>query len=375
MQVITLTITGLAMGITILIGQKLGQGKKKDAGNVVGSGISIFAVIAIILTVVFVTFAPSVASFMNAPAEAFDGTSTYIRICCAGAVFIVAYNLIGGIFRGLGDAKTPLMTVFIACVANILGDLVFVGIFNMAAAGAALATVLAQAISVILSLIIIAKRGLPFEFSLKSIKFHKGLTSQIIKFGAPIALQELLVQISFLVIVMIGNAMSVVPSAGMGVAQKYDRAKKALIYAIGTSLCFGVCMFFLAFFKGDMLASIFSTDHEVILAAWDYLKSYAIDCFFTAFLFCMIGFLNGCGKTTIVMIQGIVGAFLVRIPVAYVMSKIEPVSLFRVGLATPSSTVVQIVICGVYLFFLSRTLFKKEETNDAPNHELCDAEA
>ena len=375
MQVITLTITGLAMGITILIGQKLGQGKKKDAGNVVGSGISIFAVIAIILTVVFVTFAPSVASFMNAPAEAFDGTSTYIRICCAGAIFIVAYNLIGGIFRGLGDAKTPLMTVFIACVANILGDLVFVGIFNMAAAGAALATVLAQAISVILSLIIIAKRGLPFEFSLKSIKFHKGLTSQIIKFGAPIALQELLVQISFLVIVMIGNAMSVVPSAGMGVAQKYDRAKKALIYAIGTSLCFGVCMFFLAFFKGDMLASIFSTDHEVILAAWDYLKSYAIDCFFTAFLFCMIGFLNGCGKTTIVMIQGIVGAFFVRIPVAYVMSKIEPVSLFRVGLATPSSTVVQIVICGVYLFFLSRTLFKKEETNDAPNHELCDAEA
>ena len=134
-------------------------------------------------------------------------------------------------------------------------------------------------------------------------------------------------------------------------------------------------MFFLAFFKGDILASIFSTDHEVILAAWDYLKSYAIDCFFTAFLFCMIGFLNGCGKTTIVMIQGIVGAFLVRIPVAYVMSKIEPVSLFRVGLATPSSTIVQIVICGVYLFFLSRTLFKKEETTDAPNHELCDAEA
>lgn len=380
MQVITLTITGLAMGITILIGQKLGQGKKKYAGNVVGSGISIFVVIAIILTVVFVTFAPSVASFMNAPAEAFDGTSTYIRICCAGAVFIVAYNLIGGIFRGLGDAKTPLMTVFIACVANILGDLVFVGIFNMAAAGAALATVLAQAISVILSLIIIAKRGLPFEFSLKSIKFHKGLTSQIIKFGAPIALQELLVQISFLVIVMIGNAMGIVPSAGMGVAQnygagKYDRAKKALLCAIGTSLCCGVCMFFLAFFKGDILASIFSTDHEVILAAWDYLKSYAIDCFFTAFLFCMIGFLNGCGKTTIVMIQGIVGAFLVRIPVAYVMSKIEPVSLFRVGLATPSSTIVQIIICGVYLFFLSKTLFKKEETTDAPNHELCDAEA
>ena len=389
MQVITLTITGLAMGITILIGQKLGEGNKKEAGNVVGSGISIFAVIAIILTVVFVTFAPAVASFMNTPAEAFNGTSTYIRICCAGAIFIVAYNVIGGIFRGLGDAKTPLMTVLIACVVNIIGDLVFVGYFKMASTGAAIATVLAQAVSVILSLIIIARRGLPFEFSLKSIKFHKGLTSQIIKFGAPIALQELLVQISFLVIVMIGNSMGVVPSAGMGVAQKlaafimlvpssfsqgvsafvaqnfgakkYDRAKKALIYAIGTSLCCGVFMFFLAFFKGDMLSSIFSTEHAVILASWDYLKSYAIDCFFTAFLFCMIGFLNGCGKTTIVMIQGVVGAFLVRIPVAYLMSKVEPVSLFKVGLATPASTIVQIVICGVYLFFLSKSLFKESE--------------
>ena len=120
-------------------------------------------------------------------------------------------------------------------------------------------------------------------------------------------------------------------------------------------------MFFLAFFKGDMLSSIFSTEHAVILASWDYLKSYAIDCFFTAFLFCMIGFLNGCGKTTIVMIQGVVGAFLVRITVAYLMSKVEPVSLFKVGLATPASTIVQIVICGVYLFFLSKSLFKESE--------------
>lgn len=234
-------------------------------------------------------------------------------------------------------------------------------------------------------------------------KIFSPLVKFIIPIFAALFLQTMYGTVDLLIVGRFGNAMGVVPSAGMGVAQKlsafimlvpssfsqgvsafvaqnygagkYDRARKALLCAIGTSLCCGVCMFFLAFFKGDMLASIFSTDHEVILAAWDYLKSYAIDCFFTAFLFCMIGFLNGCGKTTIVMIQGIVGAFLVRIPVAYVMSKIEPVSLFRVGLATPSSTVVQIIICGVYLFFLSRTLFKKEETTDAPNHELYDAEA
>ena len=395
MQVITLAITGLTMGITILIGQKLGEGRRKEAGNVVGSGISIFAVIAVIITILFVTFAPSVAKSMHTPAEAFDSTVTYLRICCSGLVFIIAYNVIGGVFRGLGDSKTPLMTVLIACIVNIVADLIFVGVFKMAATGAALATVLAQTVSVVLSLIIITRRGLPFEFDLKSIKFHKGLTSQILKFGAPIALQDLLVQVSFLVILMIGNSMGVTQSAGMGIAEKlvgfimlmpsafsqavsafvaqnfgarkYDRAKKALLCAVATSLVCGVFMFYLSFFHGNLLSGIFSTDEAVIMASWDYLKAYGIDCLFTAVLFCMVGFFNGCGRTTFVMIQGVVGAFLVRIPVSLLMSKIEPVSLFNVGLATPTSTVVQIILCIGYLIFLSKTLFKVNNDENIEN--------
>ena len=395
MQVITLAITGLTMGITILIGQKLGEGRRKEAGNVVGSGISIFAVISVITTILFVAFAPSVAKSMQTPAEAFDSTVTYLRICCSGLVFIIAYNVIGGVFRGLGDSKTPLMTVLIACIVNIVADLIFVGVFKMAATGAALATVLAQTVSVVLSLIIITKRGLPFEFDLKSIKFHKGLTSQILKFGAPIALQDLLVQVSFLVILMIGNSMGVIQSAGMGIAEKlvgfimlmpsafsqavsafvaqnfgarkYDRAKKALLCAVATSLVCGVFMFYLSFFHGNLLSGIFSTDEAVIMASWDYLKAYGIDCLFTAILFCMVGFFNGCGRTTFVMIQGVVGAFLVRIPVSLLMSKIEPVSLFNVGLATPTSTVVQIILCIGYLIFLSKTLFKVNNDENIEN--------
>ena len=395
MQVITLAITGLTMGITILIGQKLGEGRRKEAGNVVGSGISIFAVISVITTILFVAFAPSVAKSMQTPAEAFDSTVTYLRICCAGLVFIIAYNVIGGVFRGLGDSKTPLMTVLIACIVNIVADLIFVGVFKMAATGAALATVLAQTVSVVLSLIIITRRGLPFEFDLKSIKFHKGLTSQILKVGAPIALQDLLVQISFLVILMIGNSMGVIQSAGMGIAEKlvgfimlmpsafsqavsafvaqnfgarkYDRAKKALLCAVATSLVCGVFMFYLSFFHGNLLSGIFSTDEAVIMASWDYLKAYGIDCLFTAILFCMVGFFNGCGRTTFVMIQGVVGAFLVRIPVSLLMSKIEPVSLFNVGLATPTSTVVQIILCIGYLIFLSKTLFKVNNDENIEN--------
>ncbi|MGL5694841.1 MAG: MATE family efflux transporter, partial [Peptostreptococcaceae bacterium] len=267
MMGITSIITGLTMGVTILIGQKLGEGKSKEAGNVVGSGISIFACIAAIITILVFTFASSVASFMHAPKEAFDSTVIYIRICATGSAFVISYNIIGGVFRGLGDSKTPLITVGIACIVNIIGDLIFVGLFKMAALGAAIATITAQAISVILSLRIIKKRGLPFEFSIESIKFHKGLTGKIIKYGAPIALQDGLVHLSFLVIMIIGNSMGVVASAGIGVAEKlvgfimlipmsfaqsvcafvaqnygakkYDRAKKVLFYSISASLCCG----------------------------------------------------------------------------------------------------------------------------------------
>ena len=276
----------------------------------------------------------------------------------------------------------------IASVTNIIGDLIFVGVFKMAVVGAALATVIAQGVSVVLSLIIIKKRGLPFEFSRESIKFHENLTPKIIKYGAPIALQDGLVHLSFLVIMIIGNSMGVIPSAGIGVAEKlvgfimlipssfsqavsafvaqnygakkYDRSKKVLIYAISASLCCGVVMFYITFFHGNLLAGMFSKDEPVVLAAWEYMKAYGIDCILTEIMFSMVGYFNGCGKTTFVMIQGIVGAFCVRIPVSYLMSKILPVSLFKVGLATPMSTFVQIILCVTYFVILSKKLSKEE---------------
>ena len=392
MTAITSLITGLTMGITILLGQKLGAGKRKEAGDVVGSGISVFAIMTIILTIAMIIFAPAMAKFMNAPAEALSSTISYIAICASGSLFIIAYNVIGGIFRGLGDAKTPLITVAIACAANILGDLIFVGAFQMAATGAALATIIAQAISVLLSLILIKKQGLPFEFSKKNIKFHKHYTIQILKYGGPIALQGLLVNLSFLVIMIIGNGMGVIASAGMGVAQKlagfilliplsfsqssavfvaqnygakkYDRAKKVLIYCTLASLFCGMIMFYAAFFHGDLLCGMFSKDEAVILAAWDYLKPFGVDCLFTAIMFSMVGYFNGCGHTTFVMIQGILGAFCVRIPVSYFMSKLEPVSLFKVGLATPASTFVQIILCVGFFIFLSRKSAKRTTSSD-----------
>lgn len=382
MHAVTAGITGLAMGTTVLLGMRIGEGKRHEAGRVIGGSIAFFAVLSAVLTVLMYIFAPQLSSLLRAPAEAFSQTVAYIRICSLGSVFIVAYNLIGSIFRGMGNSKLPLYSVIVACVLNILGDLFLVGVLDMGSSGAAAATVISQAVSVAASFFLIRNQGLPFDFSKSDIKFDRPVIKQVVHIGFPIALQDVLVSISFLAITAIVNSMGVTISAGVGIAEKLcgfimlvpsafgqsmsafvaqnigarrpDRARKALFYAVSVSFMVGVLMFYISFFHGDIMSGLFSGDAEVISYSAQYLKSYAIDCLFTCFLFCFTGYFNGCGKTRFVMVQGIIGAFGVRIPVSFLMSRLTPVSVFRVGLATPASTVVQIILCGAYFYMMMR---------------------
>lgn len=382
MQTLTAVITGFAMGLTVSVGTKIGAGMREEAGRIIGSGIFLFAVISVVVTTGMIFTASSLAELMRAPAEAFDETVSYIVICSAGAVFIVAYNLVGSIFRGIGDSKTPLITVTIACVLNIAGDLLLVAVFHVGAAGAAIATVFAQAVSVFLSLLIVRKKELPFSFSVRNIRPHGVYIKETMKLGTPIALQDLLVSISFLVIIAIVNGLGLTESASVGLAEKVcmflmlvpsaymqamsafvaqnigagkpQRARKALLCSIASSLAVGIIIGCFTFFHGNLLAGIFAKDTELILSAADYLKAYALDCILTSFLFCFIGYFNGCGSTGFVMLQGVIGAFGVRLPVSWLMSKRVPVSLFHIGLATPASTAVQIVLCGAYFAILLR---------------------
>ena len=382
MQTLTIVITGIAMGLTVCVGERIGAGRPEEAGKLIGSGIFFFGSLALAVTAAMLLLAPTLTRLMQAPKEAFDATVTYTLICSAGTVFIVAYNLLGSIFRGLGDSKLPLLAVVIACVLNIAGDLLLVAVFRMGAAGAAIATIFAQAASVLLSLLVIRRRKLPFSFSLRDIRFNRRHVRQILKLGVPIALQDLLVGLSFLVIIAIVNKLGLIESAGVGIAEKAciflmlvpsafmqsmsafvaqnigarkpERAKRSLLLGILTSLSLGVVMGWFTFFHGDLLAGIFAKDREIILPAADYLKAYAFDCVLTSFLFCFIGYFNGCGNTAFVMLQGIAGAVGVRLPVSLLMSRRVPVSLFRIGLATPISSAVQILLCVGYYAFTSR---------------------
>lgn len=387
-NMITMVITGLTMGVTVFVGDCIGAGKPEKAGKGVGTGIAIFAVLAVIVTALVAPFSDSLAAFMHAPTEAFAQTSRYVRICGIGTIFITAYNVIGAVFRGIGDSKTPLVTVAIACVINILGDLLLVAVLGLGAAGATIATVSAQAISVLCSLYIISKQKLPFTLSKKDIRFDGDCLKKILLVGIPIALQEMLVQFSFLFIQVVVNGMGVMESAAVGVAEKvcvflmlvasaymqsisafvaqnngageWERSRKALFYGIKTAFIAGFVMGTIAFFGGHLLAAIFSNEGDVIAYAHDYLKAYAIDCLLTAILFCFVGYFNGCGKTLFVMVQGIVGAFCVRIPAVFLISQLDGATLFHIGLATPISSVAQIILCVIAYHIYQKQIKRKE---------------
>jgi len=217
---VTAVIVGLSMGITVLIGQKIGEGREREAGQVIGSGICMFLLVSVALTAAMLLAAEPLAHLMQAPEATFSQTVDYLRICFAGTAFIVAYNVLGSVFRGIGDSKMPLIAVAIACVFNIIGDLIFVAVFHMGTRGAALATVMAQAFSVLLSIFIIRRRMLPVSLCKKDLRPEKKHIQKILSLGAPIAFQDLMVNISFLIIMAIVNSMGVIASAGVGVAEK-----------------------------------------------------------------------------------------------------------------------------------------------------------
>ena len=391
MMTITNLISSLCMGMTIYLGQKIGEKRADEGGQIVGSGLAMFTLVGLVLTVILPLTSMLLASIMNAPKEAFDLTVSYIAICGGGAIVIIAYNLIGGIFRGIGDSNTPLVTVLIACICNIVGDIALIAGLGMGAKGAAIATVMAQLVSVIISYLMIRRKQLPFYIDKKMLRFNGKIIRKILFLGTPIALQDLLVGVSFLVILSIVNSIGLNESAGVGVAEKVcvfimlvpsafmqsmsafvaqnkgagkiDRAVKGLKSAVGISFALGIVMFYTAYFHGDILSGLFSSNAEVIIASADYLKAYAIDCLLTCFLFCFVGFYNGLGYTSFVMLEGVLGAFAVRIPVSFLMSKIEPVSLFRIGLAIPCSTVLQIILCFIFLKYVNKVSRKASSRN------------
>ena len=380
LNLVTFVVTQLAMGITVLIARYLGEKHPEQIGAVIGGAAVVFAAISCVLFVVMVGFARPISVLMQAPAEAVDLTASYVRICGGGIFFIVAYNLLSAIFRGLGDSRSPLLFVLVACVVNVFGDLALVAGCGLDAAGAAIATVAAQAVSVLFAVLLLKKRGLPFSLSRRDFRLNPQCR-KFLSVGLPLALQELLTQVSFLALCAFVNRLGLDASSGYGVASKIVnfamlvpsalmqsmasfvsqnvgagnevRARRSMFTGIAVGLVIGCGVFALVLLKGDALAGCFTTDPAVVQRGYEYLKGFAPETIVTAVLFSMVGYFNGHNQTLWVMVQGLVQTLLVRLPLAYYMSIQPNASLTHIGLTAPTATAVGIVLN--VLFFLRQS--------------------
>ena len=386
LNLVTFVVIQFAMGITVLIARYLGEKRPERIGAVIGGGAVVFTMMSVALLIAMVGFARPISVLMQAPAEAVDLTASYVRICGAGIFFIVAYNLLSAIFRGLGDSKSPLLFVLVACIVNIIGDLVLVAGLHMDAAGAAIATVTAQALSVVFAVMLLLKKDLPFAITKKDFRLNPQCR-KFLKIGLPLALQEFLTQISFLALCAFVNRLGLEASSGYGVACKIvnfamlvpsslmqsmasfvsqnvgagnqKRAGRSMFTGIGVGLFFGCFVFALVLLKGDVLSGFFTTESAVIRSAYAYLKGFAPETLLTAVLFSMIGYFNGNDKTFWVMCQGLIQTLLIRLPLSYYMSIQSNASLTKIGLAAPVSTAVGIGLNIGFFLWLNRKSAKK----------------
>lgn len=375
MHMITVMIVGLAMGTTVTIGHAVGGGRHGDAARTVGNTVSLFMPLSILLSAVLLLLVKPLAGVMSTPAEAMEGTRHYLTICFIGIPAITAYNIISAIFRGMGDSKSPMYFIAAACAGNILLDYIFMGTLGMGPAGAALGTTISQALSVVIALVCMVKRDMGIKLSAKDFAPGGAIIGRILKIGAPIALQDGCIQIAFIVITIIANRRGLNDAAAVGIvekligifflvpssmlssvsalaaqnigAKKPERAKLTLRYAACIAVGFGLAIALVSQFFANALVGIFEDDPKVMLLGGQYLRSYVWDCAFAGVHFCFSGYFCAAGRSGISFLHNILSIVMVRIPVAYMASRMFADTLYPMGWAAPLGSVLSVVICVI----------------------------
>ena len=387
MHMLTVMIVGLAMGATVFVGQSIGGNDQKKAARGIGNTVTLFMAVSVVLTVILVLLVKPITAIMSTPTDAVSGTLDYLTICFIGIPFITAYKVISAIFRGMGDSKSPMYFIAIACAANIGLDYLFMGVFHIGPAGAALGTTLSQAISVVVSLAVILKRKTGISLSKTDFKPCRPVMGNILKIGVPVAFQDGLIQIAFIVITVIANNRGLNASAAVGIVEKVmsflflipssmlstvsalgaqnigagkqKRAADTLRYASMLAVGFGIVVAVIIQFIAEPVVSLFTDPStaagaEVVKLGGQYLRGYVWDCIFAGVHFCFSGYFCAVGKSGISFLHNIIAIVLMRIPGVYLTSKLFPTTLLPMGLATASGSIISVVICVIAFAVLMR---------------------
>lgn len=382
MHMLTVMIVGLAMGTTVSIAQAIGGKNQKEVSSNIGNTITLFMVLSVTITCILLLLRRPIVSVMSTPAEAVDGTVAYLTICFIGIPFITAYNIISSIFRGMGDSKSPMYFIAIACIANIILDYVFMGVFHMGPAGAALGTTLSQTISVITSLWYIKKKSTGITLHRADLRPQLATMGKLLRIGVPVALQDGLIQISFLIITIIANQRGLTDAAAVGIVEKIisfiflvpssmlstvsalgaqnigaakpERARLTLRYAIYIAAGFGLAVALIIQLIAEPVVGLFTTDHDAILAGGQYLRGYIWDCFFAGIHFSFSGYFCACERSGLSFLHNITAIVLMRVPGVYLTSKLFPDTLLPMGLATAAGSLVSVIICVIAYMVILR---------------------
>ena len=379
MHMLTVMIVGLAMGTTVTIAQAVGAGEHKKASQSTGNTVTLFMLIALALMAILLLFVRPIVHMMSTPAEAVDGTVRYLTICFIGIPFITAYNIISSIFRGMGDSKSPMYFIAVACLANIVLDYVFIGALHLGPSGAALGTTVSQAISVVVSLTVILKKR-SIELRKEDFKPQAAVMGKILSIGVPVAFQDGLIQISFIIITVIANRRGLNDAAAVGIvekimsflflvpssmlstvsalgaqnigARKPERAVQTLRYAIIMAVGFELIVSVLIQFGAENIVALFTDSQtaggkDVIRLGGQYLRGYIWDSVFAGIHFSFSGYFCACGKSGLSFLHNILSIVLIRVPGAYLMSMLFPSTLFPMGLATAAGSLLSVGICVI----------------------------
>ena len=375
MHMLTVMIVGLAMGATVTIGKAIGGKKLEQASITVGNTITLFMGVSIVMTILLLLLVKPIVAVMSTPAEAVSETVIYLTICFIGIPFITAYNIISSIFRGLGDSKSPMYFIAIACVANIILDYLFIGGLHLGAAGAALGTTLSQTVSVIVALCVVLRRKTGITLKRQYFKPQMETMGQILRIGIPIALQDGFIQIAFIVITVIANRRGLNDAAAVGIVEKFisivflvpstmlstvsalsaqnigagkhERASATLRYAIMIAVGFGIVVAVITQFTGKDIVGIFTNDESVIVLGDQYLRSYIWDCVFAGIHFSFSGYFCAYGLSGISFLHNVLSIICVRIPGAYFASLYYPDTLYPMGFAAPGGSLLSVIVCVI----------------------------
>ena len=382
MHMLTVMIVGLAMGTTVNIGRAVGARDSQKASKEVGNTTVLFVGVSVVLAVVLLVLVQPIVRVMSTPAEAVEGTVRYLTICFIGIPFITAYNVIASIFRGLGDSKSPMYFIAVACVANIALDYLFIGALHMGPAGAALGTTLSQTISVAVSLLVILKKKTGISVKRADFRPERVTMGQVLKIGVPIAAQDGFIQVAFIIITIIANRRGLSVAAAVGIVEKiisflflvpssmlstvsalgaqnmgagkYERADQILRYAMGIAVGFGLIVSLLIQIIAGPVVGLFTTDVTVILLGAQYIRGYIWDCIFAGVHFSFSGYFCAYGKSEISFVHNLIAILCVRIPGVYLTSKIFPDTLFPMGLATATGSLLSVIICMIAFGWLKK---------------------